>query len=131
MTTKDLKILVADDSPMTRRLIILHLEKIGYSQIVESENGLRALDIIRQGSIDLVISDWKMPEMDGLELLKEVRADENFHDLPFVMLTAETQMENIKKVVEQRVNQYIVKPVTAEKLEKGLNKILKQPDQDN
>jgi two-component system chemotaxis response regulator CheY len=118
-----MKILVVDDFSTMRRIIKNILKQIGFTSIDEAENGEIALSKIGDGNYDFVISDWNMPEMTGIELLKMVRANEATKDLPFLMVTAEAKKENVIEAVKAGVNNYIVKPFTAEVLREKISKI--------
>ncbi|MCL4322280.1 MAG: chemotaxis response regulator CheY [Deltaproteobacteria bacterium] len=118
-----MKILVVDDFSTMRRIIKNILKQIGFVNVDEAENGQVALSKIADGNYDFVISDWNMPEMNGIELLKSVRANETTKDLPFLMVTAEAKKENVVEAVKAGVNNYIVKPFTAETLQEKISKI--------
>ena len=118
-----MKILVVDDFSTLRRIIKNILKQIGFANVDEAENGQVALSKIADGNYDFVISDWNMPEMNGIELLKSVRANETTKDLPFLMVTAEAKKENVVEAVKSGVNNYIVKPFTAETLQEKILKI--------
>ncbi len=119
-----MKILVVDDFSTMRRIIKNILKQIGFNNVDEAENGQTALAKIGDGgNYDFVISDWNMPEMTGIELLKQVRANEATKDLPFLMVTAEAKKENVVEAVKAGVNNYIVKPFTAEVLQEKISKI--------
>ncbi|MHB1664221.1 MAG: chemotaxis response regulator CheY [bacterium] len=118
-----MKILVVDDFSTMRRIIKNILKQIGFTDIDEAENGQVALSKINDNSYDLVVSDWNMPEMTGIELLKAVRASEAIKDTPFLMVTAEAKKENVVEAVKAGVNNYIVKPFTAEVLQEKIEKI--------
>jgi len=120
---KNMKILVVDDFATMRRIIKNILKQIGFSNIDEADDGEPALVKLRTGGFDLVISDWNMPKMDGLTLLKSVRSDDQLKDLPFLMVTAEAQKENVIEAVKAKVSDYIVKPFTAEVLGEKLDRI--------
>ena len=121
---KKIKILIVDDFSTMRKVIINLLKQIGYDNFVEAENGQIALRTLQAQKIDFVISDWNMPVMSGLELLKAVRADEDLKKTPFLMVTAEALKENVVEAVKAGVNNYIVKPFTAEILEEKIKKII-------
>ena len=121
---KMIKILVVDDFATMRKVIRNLLKQIGYENVVEAENGQIALRTLQSQKIDFVISDWNMPNMSGLELLKAVRADEDLKKTPFLMVTAEALKENVVEAVKAGVNNYIVKPFTAEVLEEKIKKII-------
>lgn len=118
-----MKILVVDDFSTMRRIIKNILKQIGFLNVDEAENGEIALAKIGDGNYDFVISDWNMPEMTGIELLKRVRANDATKDLPFLMVTAEAKKENVVEAVKAGVNNYIVKPFTAEILQDKISKI--------
>lgn len=120
-----MKILVVDDFGTMRRIIKNILRQIGYVNIFEADNGLSALDILRTEKIEFIISDWNMPEMPGIELLKAVRASEEWKDLPFLLVTAEGKKENVLEAVKYKVTNYIVKPFTPETFTEKINQIFK------
>ncbi|MDR3556828.1 MAG: response regulator [Syntrophobacteraceae bacterium] len=124
MAYKDLTVLVVDDFVTMRRIVRKILRDLGFENIIEAEDGLAAMEVLKGTKIDLVVSDWNMPRMTGLELLKEVRGSEKIKDMPFLMVTAEAQKENIVEAVKARVSNYIVKPFTAATLEEKLVKII-------
>ncbi len=119
----NMKILVVDDFATMRRIIKNILTQLGFKNIIEADDGTTALDVLKSEKIGLIVSDWNMPKMTGLDLLKAVRADANLTNLPFIMVTAEAQQDNIILAVKAKVSQYIVKPFTAETLSEKLNKI--------
>jgi two-component system, chemotaxis family, chemotaxis protein CheY len=116
--------LVVDDFATMRRILRKILKDLQFQEVIEAENGLEALKVLRSNKIDLIVSDWNMPEMSGLELLKQVRADEQLKDLPFLMVTAEAQKDNIVEAVKAKVSNYVVKPFTPAVLEEKLAKII-------
>ncbi len=118
-----LKVLVVDDMSTMRRIIKNVLKQIGFSDLVEAENGQDALNKLKAGDIGFIVSDWNMPVMLGIELLRAVRADPELKHLPFLMVTAEAQKENIIEAVQAGVSNYVVKPFTAEALQEKLEKI--------
>ena len=120
---KKMKVLVVDDFATMRRIVKNILRQIGFTNILEADDGSTALNILKKEKVDLVITDWNMPKMSGLELLKAIRADENLKDIPVMMVTAEALKENIIEAVKAGVNQYIVKPFTAQTLQEKLEKI--------
>lgn len=125
MIDTSLKVLVVDDMSTMRRIVKNVLKQIGFTDMVEAENGQDALKKLKAGDngIGFIVSDWNMPVMQGLELLRAVRADPDLKHLPFLMVTAETQKENIIEAVQAGVSNYVVKPFTAEALEVKLEKI--------
>ena len=123
MLDTSIKVLVVDDMSTMRRIVKNVLKQIGYSDILEAENGQDALTKLKAGGFGLVVSDWNMPVMPGIELLRSVRADADLKSLPFLMVTAEAQKENIIEAVQAGVSNYVVKPFTADALLEKLNKI--------
>lgn len=119
----NMRVLIVDDFSTMRRIIKNILRQLGFNNIVEADDGTAAWDILSKDQIDFIISDWNMPQMTGIELLRKVRASEEFGDLPFLMVTAEAQQENIIEAVQAKVSNYIVKPFTAETLGQKINKI--------
>lgn len=119
----EMKILVVDDFATMRRIVKNILTQLGFKNIVEADDGTTALNVLKNEKIDLIISDWNMPKMTGLDLLKAVRADPNLAETPFIMVTAEAQQDNIILAVKAKVSQYIVKPFTADVLGEKMQKI--------
>jgi two-component system chemotaxis response regulator CheY len=119
----NMRVLVVDDFSTMRRIIKNILRQLGFNDIVEADDGTTAWDTLNKDKIDFVISDWNMPQMTGIELLRKVRASEEFADLPFLMVTAEAQQENILEAVQAKVSNYIVKPFTAEVMKQKIDKI--------
>jgi two-component system chemotaxis response regulator CheY len=119
----NMRVLIVDDFSTMRRIIKNILRQLGFNNIVEADDGTAAWEILTKDQIDFIISDWNMPQMTGIELLRKVRASEEFGDLPFLMVTAEAQQENIIEAVQAKVSNYIVKPFTAETLGQKINKI--------
>jgi two-component system chemotaxis response regulator CheY len=122
-TDKNMKILVVDDFSTMRRIVKNILRQLNYANITEADDGSTALEVLQREKVDLVVSDWNMPKMTGLELLKAVRADDALKHIPFLMVTAEAQQENIIEAVKSGVSNYIVKPFTAETLSQKINQI--------
>jgi len=123
---KSIKILIVDDFATMRKVIRNLLKQSGYENIVEAEDGVNALKILKSQKIDFVVSDWNMPNMSGLELLKAVRADEELKALPFLMVTAEALQENVVAAVKAGVSNYIVKPFTSAVLDEKIKKIMEK-----
>ncbi|EPE3832008.1 chemotaxis response regulator CheY [Morganella morganii] len=126
MAAKDLNFLVVDDFPTMRRIVRNLLKELGYNKIEEAEDGVDALEKIRAGQIDFVVADWNMPNMDGLELLKTIRADDALKHIPVMMVTAEAKKENIIAAAQAGASGYVVKPFTAAILEEKLNKVFEK-----
>lgn len=116
-----MKILVVDDSSTMRRIIKNTLQKLGYSDILEAENGAEAWKLMEQNSdISVLITDWNMPEMNGLELVKKVRAEEKYVDMPIIMVTTEGGKTEVITALKAGVNNYIVKPFDTKTLKTKL-----------
>jgi len=122
---KNMEVLVVDDFATMRRVIKNLLKQAGYKNITEAEDGVSALSILKSQKIDFIISDWNMPNMNGLEFLKAVRADSELSSLPFLMVTAEGLKENVVLAIKAGVSGYIVKPFTAEVLSEKIEKTVK------
>ncbi len=122
---KNLKILIVDDFATMRKVIRNLLKQGGFENVAEAEDGVAALKVLKSQPVDFVISDWNMPNMSGLELLKAVRADEELKEMPFLMVTAEALKDNVVAAVKAGVSNYIVKPFTAEVLNEKIEKIVK------
>lgn len=120
-----IKILIVDDFATMRRILKNILKQLGFKNLVEADDGTTAWDILEEQSISLIISDWNMPKMTGLELLKKVRASDMHKKTPFLMVTAEAQKQNVIEAVQAGVSNYVVKPFTAEAISDKLKKILK------
>ncbi|MEN6469816.1 MAG: response regulator [Smithella sp.] len=124
MNEKNIKVLIVDDFATMRKVVRNLLKQVGYEDIVEAEDGVMALKALKSQKIDVIVSDWNMPNMTGLELLKAVRADEELAKTPFLMVTAEALQDNVVAAVKAGVNNYIVKPFTAEVLNDKIKKIM-------
>src|SRR5580698_5531963 len=120
----EMKFLVVDDFSTMRRMVKSVLNELGYSNVTEADDGSTALPLLRDGNFDFLITDWNMPGMPGLELLKAVRADPKLAKMPVLMLTAEAKRDQIVEAAQAGVNGYIIKPFTADTLKKKLTKIL-------
>jgi len=121
--SKEMRILVVDDFSTMRRIIKNILRQLGYNNILEADDGSTAWEILNKEKVEFIISDWNMPKMPGIELLRKVRSSEEFAEMPFLMVTAEAQQENIIEAVQAKVSNYIVKPFTAETLGQKIDKI--------
>jgi two-component system chemotaxis response regulator CheY len=120
-----IRFLVVDDSPTMRRIVINALKNIGYTEIVEAEDGKDALAKLYAEKIDFIITDWNMPNMSGLELTKAVRSDPNFANIPILMVTTRGMKEDVLEALQARVNNYIIKPFTPQILKEKIDQILK------
>lgn len=118
-----IKVMVIDDFATMRRIVKGVLKQLGFTNIIEAEDGDIALKELRKEKVGLIVSDWNMPNMTGLDLLKAVRSDNMLKDIPFLMVTAEGQKENVVQAVQAGVSNYIVKPFTPETFSAKLEKI--------
>jgi len=116
----DIRVLIVDDMALTREMVRHIVLDLGFAHIATASNGAAALKIIREQEVGLVICDWMMPEMNGIELLQAVRKEERFKKLPFLMLTAEAYRENIAEAVYAGVTEFVSKPFTADILGKKI-----------
>ena len=120
---KNMKILIVDDFSTMRRIIKNLLRDLGFNNTQEADDGTTALPMLQSGKFDFLITDWNMPGMQGIDLLKAVRADENLRHLPVLMVTAEGLSENVVDAVKAGVDNYIVKPFTAETIQAKIEQI--------
>jgi len=121
-----MKILVVDDFSTMRRIIKNLLRDLGLTNTYEADDGQTALPMLKEGDFDFVVTDWNMPGMQGIDLLKHIRADDNLKHLPVLMVTAEAKREQIIAAAQAGVNGYIVKPFTAGTLKEKLDKIFQR-----
>ena len=126
MIDKSMNVLVVDDFPTMRRIVRSLLKELGFNNVDEAEDGQDALGKLQAGSFQFVISDWNMPNIDGLDMLKQIRADGNLGSTPVLMITAEAKKENIIAAAKAGANGYIVKPFTAVTLKEKLTKIFER-----
>ena len=126
MASPNTKFLVVDDFSTMRRIVRNLLKDLGYTNVDEAEDGVMGLSKLRSGSFDFVISDWNMPNMDGLTMLQNIRADAALAHLPVLMVTAEAKKENIIAAAQAGANGYVVKPFTAATLDEKLGKIFER-----
>jgi two-component system chemotaxis response regulator CheY len=120
----NINILIVDDFASMRRIIKGTLKAIGFSNFIEAEDGAIAMKKLEKEKVDLIISDWIMPNMDGLDFLKAVKGNEKLKKIPFIMVTAEGQKGNVLDAINAGVNNYIVKPFTSETLYAKLQKVI-------
>jgi len=121
-----MKILIVDDFSTMRRIIKYLLRDLGFNNTVEADDGNTALPVLNAGGIDFLITDWNMPVMEGIDLVKAVRADEKLKTLPILMVTAEAKREQIVSAAQAGVNGYVVKPFTAATLKEKIDKIFER-----
>ncbi|MDR0454443.1 MAG: response regulator [Deferribacteraceae bacterium] len=120
----DQVIITVDDSSTMRRIIKNTLQKLGFSNVLEAGNGIEALEQMSKSKIDIIITDWNMPEMDGLTYVKTVRAKDQYKDTPILMITTEAAKDDILTALKSGVNNYVVKPFTPETLQEKVFKLL-------
>jgi two-component system chemotaxis response regulator CheY len=125
MTDTNMKFLVVDDFSTMRRIVRNLLKELGFTNVDEAEDGVAALQKLKGEKFDFVVSDWNMPNMTGIDLLKAIRADAALKHLPVLMVTAEAKKENIIEAAKAGASGYVVKPFTAATLDEKLNKIFK------
>lgn len=123
---KEMKILIVDDFSTMRRIIKNLLRDLGFNNTSEADDGQTALPMLKSGKFDFLVTDWNMPGMDGLTLLKTVRSDEELCDMPVLMVTAEAKRDQIVVAAEAGVNGYVVKPFTAATLKEKIDKIFQR-----
>ncbi|BFU91014.1 MAG: chemotaxis regulator transmitting signal to flagellar motor component [Nitrospira sp.] len=121
----NMKILVVDDMVTMRRIVKNILKQLGFANVEEAENGQEALQKLRADTYGFIVSDWNMPVMTGIDMLRAIRADEKLKTTPVLMVTAEAQQSNLVEAVKAGVSNYIVKPFTAETLQEKIAKIFK------
>jgi len=120
---EDKKVIFVEDSPTMRRIIMNSLNKIGIADVTEAENGIDALDKMGDASWDMVITDWNMPEMNGEELVKELRSKDQTKETPILMITTRGMQDDVMTAIKMGVNGYVVKPFTPEILKKKIGEI--------
>ena len=121
-----MKILIVDDFSTMRRIIKNLLRDLGFTNTAEADDGLTALPMLQSGAFDFLVTDWNMPGMSGIDLLRQVRADERLRSLPVLMVTAEAKREQIIEAAQAGVNGYVVKPFTAQALKDKIEKIFER-----
>ncbi len=126
MSDLKMKILVVDDFSTMRRIVKNLLKQLGFVNIEEAEDGAQAYTKLQTGGFGFVVSDWNMPNLDGLGLVKKVRADDELKDIPILMVTAEAEKEKVVAAIQAGVNNYIVKPFTGEVLKEKMDKIFER-----
>ena len=120
-----MKILIVDDSLTIRRIITNALKTVGFSDTIEASNGKEALEKLNTAKVDFIITDWNMPEMNGLDLIKEVRANPLYSAMPILMITTRGTERDVVEALQAKVNSYIMKPFTPQELKEKIDGILK------
>ncbi len=128
MPEANMKILVVDDFQVMRKVVMTCLEQLEFTNVAEATDGLEALEKLRAEPFDFVITDWEMPNLSGIELLKAIRADQALQRIPVLMVTAEGLQENIIEAIRAGVNNYIVKPIDVDALREKMHKIFDEQD---
>jgi len=123
MADSNIKILVVDDFGTMRKIIKNLLKELGYTNVDEAEDGAKAHEKLKEGGFNFVITDWNMPNMPGIELLKAIRVTEGIKDMPILMVTAEAEKEKVVAAVQAKVNNYVVKPFTSAVLKEKIDSI--------
>ena len=118
------KILIVDDITMMRRILRYTLKQIGLTNIIEADDGKSAIKALKREKVDIIVCDWNMPEMKGIDVLNKVRSDNEFKDIPFIMVTVKDNKKDIEEAVKLGVTDYILKPFTVNTFSKKLEKIL-------
>ncbi len=123
---KNINLLVVEDNSKIRKLLCNILNNVGFENVLEAENGQEAWDIMMSNDIELVLTDWMMPEMSGIELLKKIRtSSENFQNVPILMITASDKTENILEAAKYQINGYVVKPFSVKTILAKIEEVLK------
>lgn len=122
-------ILVVEDAIFVRNFVLIALRTMGLTNVVEADNGKEALEELNKNPYDLILSDWHMPEMEGIDLLKAVRADEKLQNIPFLMLTSDVSVENVRDAVQAGVSDYLAKPFRHAPLIKKVRRLLEHGHQ--
>lgn len=128
MFSKDTSVLIVDDMPTMRKIVSKICREIGFEKLQEASDGAKAWEIIKssQPAIELIISDWNMPHASGLDLVKRIRSDQRFHRIPFILLTAEAEQDEISESAKSGVDQHITKPFDKEILKAKLEIVYKK-----
>lgn len=116
-----MRVLVVDDFTTMRKIVKNVLKQINIENVVEADNGKNALNVLMNEEIDLIISDWMMPEMTGIEFLKVCKKDDEKKKIPFIMVTTEGQYDSVKEAIQSGVDNYIAKPFTSDRLKEAID----------
>ncbi len=119
-----MKFIVVDDSPTMRKIVVNTLKRLGYNEIIEAEDGKDALAKLHVEKVDFIITDWNMPNMNGLEFTKAVRSNPSLKDLPILMVTTRGMKEDVLEALQAKVNNYVVKPFTPQILKQKIEQIM-------
>lgn len=126
MPDPNMRVLVVDDFSTMRRIVKSIVKQLGFNNVDEAEDGKQALEMLKGGKYGFVVSDWNMPNMTGIDLLRAIRADPELKDIPVLMVTAETEKQIVVDAIQAGVNNYIVKPFTPQVFEEKMNKIFEK-----
>jgi two-component system chemotaxis response regulator CheY len=124
MIDENIKVLIVDDFASMRRIIKNTLKQIGLKHVLEADDGTTALAMLKEQKVDLILADWNMPKMSGLELLKKIRKEGALKSIPVLLVTAEAQKENVMEAIQAGVSNYIVKPFTPDSMKQKLEQTL-------
>lgn len=122
----DMVVLIVDDSLSMRRIVKKFFENNGFHHMIEAENGIQALEILKEKKVQLIVSDLNMPEMDGMEFLKTVKSDAQLQQIPFVLLTVEAIQKTMNEALGYGVDSYIVKPITEKLFLREINRVIQE-----
>lgn len=131
MIIKALNILVIDDQESMRKVIVHILKELGHQEITQTPDSKFALQLVQKGTFDLVISDWHMPELTGLELLQEVRKTDNIKTLPFILVTGDNEKSHVEEAIKAGVSSFIVKPFSPSEIEKKIKLLFPEPQKED
>lgn len=126
MPDPNMRVLVVDDFSTMRRIVKSIVKQLGFNNVDEAEDGKQALEMLKGGKYGFVVSDWNMPNMTGIDLLRAIRSDPELKDIPVLMVTAETEKQIVVDAIQAGVNNYIVKPFTPQVFEEKMNKIFEK-----
>ena len=123
-TNSNPRILIVDDLPSARKILSKLLQRAGFSNFIQSSDGAEALSILQKEKVDIVISDWHMPSMDGLALKNAMDEDENLSEIPFILITSSNELDDVEEALEAGVSDYICKPFTLDVINQKINKYI-------
>ncbi|NMC64445.1 MAG: response regulator [SAR324 cluster bacterium] len=127
-SNKDLKILIVDNVESARKAVMRHLSKLGYSNFTEAENGQEAISMLEAMPFDLIISDFEMPSMDGIKLMREIRQREELKDIPFVLIATTATKQEVFKAFKSGISSYILKPFSAKILQETIERLVNKSE---
>jgi len=119
----NMKVLIVDDLPMMRKMLRYLLKQIGFTNIIEADGGKSAMKMLKNEKVDLIMCDWNMPEIKGIDILNKVRSDDELKNIPFIMITCEAKKKTVEEAIKAKVTDYVVKPFSGEAISEKLKKI--------